>query len=504
MAEQRDGREQWLNSRRVVERVFVRGRLQLETPAHFGNGDSEALTDIPLLRDSLNNRTPLVTGASIAGALRAYLREYEAGYQAPEERTGSLLAERLFGHLRDDQSATYQSWLMVDDALGSLPVQGAIELRDGVAIEGETRTAEENKKFDIELLGAGTTFGLSFELWLTDENRDLLPALAVALHGLEAGRIGLGMRKRRGLGEARVTDWRVWRYRMDNVQDVVGWLTHDPEQGGEFGEHILDLLGVKLTAVNHRGRDFRLSATFHLDGSLLIRSESGGRDAPDMVHLRSWRGENGRRAEQPTLSGTSLAGVIRSRASRIARTLKGEAAGADLVNGMFGKRSRERLENPTGSRVVVRETVVQDGRADLVQSRVKIDRFTSGSYPQALFSQQPLWGQTRQPTQVNIVLELRQPYDAAPGSARERRFHAEVGLLLLVLKDLWTGDVALGGESSVGRGRLAGQSATLTLGGTTWSLTRTGDGKLTFGGNGKSVDLEQVYLKALRDWETRP
>ena len=40
---------------------------------------------------------------------------------------------------------------------------------------------------------------------------------------------------------------------------------------------------------------------------------------------------------------------------------------------------------------------------------------------------------------------------------------AQIGMLLLLLKDLWTGDLPLGGESSVGRGRLCGKSATLTF-----------------------------------------
>lgn len=34
----------------------------------------------------------------------------------------------------------------------------------------------------------------------------------------------------------------------------------------------------------------------------------------------------------------------------------------------------------------------------------------------------------------------------------------EIGLLLLLLKDLWTGDLPLGGKISVGRGRLLGKS----------------------------------------------
>ena len=37
----------------------------------------------------------------------------------------------------------------------------------------------------------------------------------------------------------------------------------------------------------------------------------------------------------------------------------------------------------------------------------------------------------------------------------------ELGLLLLLLKDLWTGDLPLGGESSVGRGRLRGKEAVM-------------------------------------------
>ena len=35
----------------------------------------------------------------------------------------------------------------------------------------------------------------------------------------------------------------------------------------------------------------------------------------------------------------------------------------------------------------------------------------------------------------------------------------EAGLMLLVLKDLWTGDLAVGGEKNIGRGVLEGFSA---------------------------------------------
>ena len=204
--------------RNVSERVMISGLLVLETQAHFGNGDPATLTDMTLARDPRDPDLALLTGASIAGALRAYLREYASGYGAD----GEALSEQLFGKIEGKLS--HQSWLMVDDALScsadsSLTEAGeyapaSVELRDGVAIHPVTRTAEDGKKYDVELLQAGTTFRLGFELLLTENNTNLLGALAIALRGFQAGEIGLGQRKRRGFGRCRVSHWHVRRYNL--------------------------------------------------------------------------------------------------------------------------------------------------------------------------------------------------------------------------------------------------------------------------------------------------
>ena len=70
----------WQASRQIVERILVCGNLVLETPACFGNGETDSLTDMPLALDPLEGRA-LLTGTSIAGALRAYLREREWGHR---------------------------------------------------------------------------------------------------------------------------------------------------------------------------------------------------------------------------------------------------------------------------------------------------------------------------------------------------------------------------------------------------------------------------------------
>jgi len=434
-------------ARKITGRTVITGQLVMETPAHFGNGDVVGVTDMPLLRDPRDGVTPLLTGASIAGALRAYLRDMERGYG--REGQEKDLAERLFGRL--EKRHAVQSWLLVDDALGKA---AGIELRDGVTIDPHTRTAEDKKKYDIELLAAGTTFDIHLEFLETPDNRDLVPALATALNGLAKGEIGLGQRKRRGFGRCTVSEWRVRRYELTTPAGLVAWL-EDDARDERVGEDICDLLAVRRLTTDQR-EWFRLKATFRLPSSLLIRSNSGQPGNPDMVHLRSLRPDG----MQPIISGTSLAGALRGRALRIANTILDEENAAGLVDSMFGppmaegdvdaKREKSRAGRPLpgSSRVVVEESIVQDTR-DLVQSRVKIDRFTGGAFSTALFSEQPIFGDGR--SEVTLVLTLRNPQPA------------EIGLLLLLLKDLWTGDLPLGGESSVGRGRLAGVCATLAL-----------------------------------------
>jgi CRISPR/Cas system CSM-associated protein Csm3 (group 7 of RAMP superfamily) len=503
---------QWNNSRQVVERIYITGQLELITPTHFGNGDAERLTDIPLQRDPLDGETPLLTGASISGALRNELREREYGFHWSEnpESDKKSLAEQLFGHL-DDQAkrpgtaittrASVESWLMVDDALGKPPLEGGhIELRDGVTIDARTRTArmvgegdrQAGQKYDLELLAAGTTFNLSFELWLTADNQHLLAALAAALLAFENGAIHLGSRKQRGLGECKVANWSVWRYKANDSKDLMRWIRHDSRTGGKPGNSILDLLDVDKTNLPQDRREaFNIDGWFNLDGSLLIRSEGMDRDGPDTIHLRSLRdGEL-----TPVITGTSLAGVIRGRALRIAQTIHPET-GWVLLDHLFGRDVHRSSEmpgaetDPSGSRVRIHETVLKGGIIDRVQSRVKIDRFTGGSFPQALFTEQAVWGDAG----VHLILSVARAFDEPNVD-----FKAKVGLLLLVLKDLWIEDLPIGGEIGVGRGRLIGQHAALTYKGQNWILMALQPSELDL--QGDKPDFLQECVDALWAWQ---
>ena len=154
---------------------------------------------------------------------------------------------------------------------------------------------------------------------------------------------------------------------------------------------------------------------------------------------------------KPILSGTSLGGALRARGLKIANTISknNQKKTRDLIDDIFGIEMKGDVQ-PRASRVLVEEKVVEQSAdaPQLVQNRVSLDRFAGGARDTALFNEQPVFG--GDDTIVKLRLSLFDP-----------ACH-EIGLLLLLLKDLWTGDLPLGGESSVGRGRLQGKDAKLT------------------------------------------
>ena len=184
-----------------------------------------------------------------------------------------------------------------------------------------------------------------------------------------------------------------------------------------------------------------------LDAGLLIRSPGTGSADADVTHLFS--------AGKAILPGTSLAGVLRARALRIARVVRENKNDHEKwVDELFGPRlvgTTNRDFRPQASRLKITEKPFNNSKR-LRLSRIKIDRFTGGVVDGALFDEEPVYRD-----EVEVSLELRNPQEG------------ETGLVLLLLKDLLTGDLPVGGTSSVGRGIFRG-TATVKIGDEDYTL----------------------------------
>jgi len=426
--------------RPLVARWVITAEAVLESAAHFG-GQGNELTDMPLIRDAREG-TPLLPGTSLAGALRGCLADYLAGYTSPEPAD----VVQLFGGSRgEDQGA--QSPLIVFDSLGQLPADRSTEIRDGVSLDATTGTAEEHKKFDFEVLPPGTVFPLRLELLVESavQESQLVGLLAASLQALESGELTIGMRRSRGLGRFSATNWRAYRYDLSSSDGWLEWLLSDHEHPIPARNAPQASLGSALrnACPNGRWQSFedqrkRLICDLFLrqQGGVLVRSPGLTPDAPDVAHLTS--------GGQPVLPGTGLAGALRTRALRIARIVRARHGDAEhWVEELFGPRTKEeeRMEASLwSSRIRISESTLRNGKP-LRPSRVRIDRFTQGVVPAALFDEEPWFG-----SETSIRVELRNPQEG------------ELGLFLLLIKDLLSGDLAVGGTVSVGRGLFTGRA----------------------------------------------
>ena len=451
----------------VVRRLYAYGKWKLDSVAHFG-GDETGVADMCLLQDAEGQ--PFIPGTSIAGAARSFLARQSEPWTEYKEEKESRELKRLFGGA--DEGDT-MSALIVADAHCE---QVTTSIRDGVRVNAQSGSAAAGAKFDVEVVEHGTEFELRFECVIRHgDDSDALAELFLALlYGFQEGNIRLGARTRRGYGHGKVASWEIRDLQMNNRGDVLAWLRDDAwsRPKSSLTPHPLP----------DQRKYFRIEADFELRTSLLIRSSSADPEAPDevpdMTHLHS--------NEKPVVPGTSFAGAFRQRAALIADTLcwHKDPADKDAVCEMFGpiheqKRDEaqqetnqaEPEENTQGvhdeerdetqkkdlwaSRVWIEEHLVKNVKTRW-QNRIAIDRFTGGVMDGALFNEKPVY-----PLRLKDIPKGEPKYHLCLTLTLEEPDDAEIGLLLLTLRDFWHGYAALGGGTSNGRGTLRGIKAQL-------------------------------------------
>lgn len=440
-----------MGARLLAARWVIQGRLTLVTALHLGGDESDAV-DMPVLRDGRTG-SPLLPGTTLAGALRNALADRLVGYgeREPDEVSG------LFGGRRGDDDGA-QSPLVVFDAIGEFPDGAGFEIRDGVAISPATGIAEDHKKYDFEVLPASTTFPVRVDLLVAPDvdEAQLVAQLAAALDALSHGDSGFGARRTRGLGKVRAA-WVSRRYDLGAKQGWLDWARshHQPALPTSLAS-IHDAIaaawkGSPLERLSDARSLVTIRMRLRVKHDILVRSAGTTPEAPDVVHLRS--------GDAPVLPGTSLAGVMRAQALRIAKLVRAEHGDAERwIDRLFGPRFEGRRAGPgfepRASRLRVGEAGITQSSQQR-QARIAIDRFTGGVVDGALFDEQPEVGGA-----VNVTLELRDPQ---PG---------ELGLVLLVVKDILDERLPVGGTSSVGRGFLSGTATVEVRSGNSAESTR--------------------------------
>lgn len=225
-------------------RLTVTGTLVALTALRIGAGRASDVigNDLPVLRDVFG--APFVPGASLKGALRAQLEGLLRAVHPTmaldlleiEERMRSRIADlreredirskRERGQIAEaDRLFSTEIWkpacsTMIDLTFGAPWVAGRLfikdapvdrelwfdqfEIRNGVALNRDTETAEEGLLYDYEVVPAGVRFG--FELILENAADWQLGMVLLALRPWQAGQVQIGGFRSRGLGYVQLLD----------------------------------------------------------------------------------------------------------------------------------------------------------------------------------------------------------------------------------------------------------------------------------------------------------
>jgi CRISPR/Cas system CSM-associated protein Csm3 (group 7 of RAMP superfamily) len=425
----------------------VEGLLTLTSASQIGSAVSDT-SDQTFARDAHGHI--VLHGSTLAGALRSALTDRLAGYRE-NEATGASL---LFG-----DGKTNQSLAIVFDGVSRQPASASI--RDGVRIEVGTGLAADGAKFDREVTLPGIEVPIRVDLQIPADRDEssLLGFLDLALASLTDGSVRLGARRSRGMGAVVAGSFYARRYDLATTE---GWIEYgsSPHEGmppgsaGPFdipGTAISDAWSGYRSDIKLYDARCRLSIDVNLKvhGTLLVRSPGEEAGSADVSHLT----EDGK----AILSGTSLAGALRSRATRILNTL-GCSDTPKLIDGLFGQTASKQLGSKTeASRLRVSESTIS-GNMRYRQTRVKIDRFTGSSIDTALFDVEPSAGGV-----IAVNVSVINPSDF------------DTGLCLLLVRDLIEGQLPLGGGASGGRGIVRGVATVKLPDGSGGILDRDGD-----------------------------
>jgi CRISPR/Cas system CSM-associated protein Csm3 (group 7 of RAMP superfamily) len=428
-----------------IRRYHAEGVWQADSALHLGGESSELDHDVDMALLRGSDEAYRIPGSSIAGVCRSYLARRMMGslYFNKGALPPKLL--RMFG-------GDYESLLTVFDAtvvkIGNSDPSPS--RRDCVRLDGKTRTAASNAKFDLDVLPAGTKFKLRFQLRVREVDCDLEPELLrmlrAILEAFQVGEIRVGARTRKGLGRGRVSRWQISRLDMADRQHMQAFLRQAWLKGAEI-QGPEALVGPPL---EDKRRLFTMEADLSVKTSMLIRSSGVAPRSPDMVHFT----EGG----AALLSGSALSGAIRHRVERIANTVLAPDGARAAVVRLFGPlhEKKGRGVDLHSGRVTVEESPLTRG-SHLVQGRVALDRAFQSPIPGALFDEAAWWPSDEDV--VNWHLTVQSDLTLYVNPEEEK---SDVRLLAHALRDLLLGDLTVGGEAGVGRGVSVGVSVTMS------------------------------------------
>lgn len=291
-------------ARKIASRLKITGKLIACGPLHVGGANGNADVDLAL---AVNGNGKLcVPGTSLAGPLRAWLRQ----------RVGEEEVRKAWGYQEqrpaEREPQGHASFVIVEDGLVRLPAGATVETRDGVGIDRVMGAAAEHVKYNRAVLPSGSEIELEMTVELEEKNGADRSHIIAALQALQRGEIRFGAARTRGLGKVTLKDLSVCEQDLLSFRGMLNTLRNKKDALDVKNLNAGILPGVPT---------LHIKIDWSPRGPLMVKAERDGM-AVDMLPLVSAKGGD----LTFVLPGSSIKGALRSQAERIVRTVCGVSA----------------------------------------------------------------------------------------------------------------------------------------------------------------------------------
>lgn len=360
-----------------------------------------------------------IPGSSIAGAFRNYYENYI-------DKDSDENFNKLFGGKKTGMSQVtfYDSYLINDY------VKEATSLRPGIKMDSKRLTVEvsddikkSGKKFKRQFLNEGLSFDFTFELNNyeddVEEFENKQKKLENLLRAFSIGDISLGSNKMVGYGRFKIDSVSKSVIDFTNINDLLKFMFRETE-GNEITQDIVGG-GYETPKVRFKIKGKTVTPVLVKDEVIRLSNEADG------INIKDSKGNY-------IIPGSSIKGVIRSRAERLHKTFP--CIDEKIIADIFGIESKKDDDGHI-SRLSCFDTIIRNSKKG-VYNKIKIDYFTGGTVQGALTDDEVVMG--------DVEIEC------AFNTSELNNYQREVGLLLLVLRDLCMEDLSIGSGYAVGRG----------------------------------------------------
>lgn len=388
----------------IKSKIYYYVRMELLSPISIGNGD-DLLTDHDCLRNSKG--VPFIPGTSLAGVFSHYL----------SDEMLALFTPKIGDEYKQSPYYISDANIVLDDKKRNV----STSIRDGVKLKPD-KIAEDGAKFDFEIVESSTKFDFRIEVIVRDhDNIDKMKKVVdVILHGLNSGEILLGYKSKRGYGKVKIEDVKIKEFTKNSLEEM---LLFDKYQMDKYDQY-------SIPDIDNENKYDYMQVHLRQLGGISIRKYSAKAGEVDFEHVTS----NGK----PVIPGTSWNGLIRR---QIAEYLDDDIISNCCVkiSDWFGE-AKKRDTTGRASNIIIEESIIQDAKRIQI-TRNKISRFSAGVSNRALFSEVSYFN-----GDTVLGIKVKKSIEEDLDNSRI------IGLLSLVIKDIDNGFIALGGQTSIGRG----------------------------------------------------